>query len=65
MPSEVRFSELRRVLEAHGWSLSRVSGSHHVFTKAGKWPISIPVHGGKVKAVYAHKVEKLLRDDEE
>jgi predicted RNA binding protein YcfA (HicA-like mRNA interferase family) len=34
-----------RILEAKGWELARVTGSHHIFVKAGKnIRISIPVH---------------------
>jgi len=35
-----------RVLEQHGWSLLRISGSHHIYGKAGvNVRISVPVHG--------------------
>jgi predicted RNA binding protein YcfA (HicA-like mRNA interferase family) len=44
MPSEVAFRDVRRKLEEHGWTLDRISGSHHVFRKEGERPISIPVH---------------------
>ncbi len=34
------------VLEQHGWSLLRVSGSHHIYGKAGvNVRLSVPVHG--------------------
>ena len=56
-----RFSQIRRRLQAAGWTLARIRGSHHVFTKSGELPISIPVHRGKTKAVYARKVEEILR----
>jgi predicted RNA binding protein YcfA (HicA-like mRNA interferase family) len=39
--------EFARVLERHGWTLARIKGSHHVYTKAGSPPISVPVHGSK------------------
>jgi predicted RNA binding protein YcfA (HicA-like mRNA interferase family) len=40
--------ELCRVLEAHGWQLRRIKGSHHVYSKAGNLArISVPVHGSK------------------
>jgi predicted RNA binding protein YcfA (HicA-like mRNA interferase family) len=63
MASETRFAELRRLLESHGWELTRISGSHHVFTKPGKLPISIPVHRGKVKKVYVKKVQKIIEEE--
>jgi predicted RNA binding protein YcfA (HicA-like mRNA interferase family) len=57
--SEKRFKEVRRMLEAKGYRLARVSGSHHVFIKPGQLPLSIPVHNQKVKPIYVRKIEKL------
>ncbi|MFH0903106.1 MAG: type II toxin-antitoxin system HicA family toxin [Pseudomonadota bacterium] len=38
--------DLARLLERHGWSLLRISGSHHIYGKQGtKVRISVPVHG--------------------
>lgn len=35
-----------RVLEARGWKLARIRGSHRIYAKAGsKIRISVPVHG--------------------
>jgi len=59
MPSEVRFSEVRKMLEAKGYRLARISGSHHVFVKPGARAVPIPVHGGRVKPAYARLVQKL------
>lgn len=34
------------MLEAAGWKLQRISGSHHIYTKAGERKfLSVPVHG--------------------
>jgi len=63
MPSEVRFSEVQRLLEAHGYRLRRISGSHHIFDKPGELPISIPVHHGKVKHVYVQQIQKKFGGD--
>ena len=41
-----------------------LKGSHHVFMKPGELPLSIPVHGGKVKAPYVRKIEKKCQEDE-
>lgn len=60
MPSEVRFAVVRKLLESHGYTLARISGSHHVFTKPGAETVSIPVHGGKVKPFYLKAIRKLL-----
>jgi predicted RNA binding protein YcfA (HicA-like mRNA interferase family) len=61
MPSQVRFAEVRKTLEQAGYALVRISGSHHVFVKAGESPLSIPVHRGKVKPFYVRQVEKIVK----
>jgi predicted RNA binding protein YcfA (HicA-like mRNA interferase family) len=62
MPSEVRFAEIRSLLEKNGWRLSRISSSHHIFEKPGATLLSIPVHHGKVKPAYVRKVEKAIKE---
>jgi len=40
--------EFARIVERHGWRLLRVSGSHHIYGKAGSIiRLSIPIHGNK------------------
>jgi predicted RNA binding protein YcfA (HicA-like mRNA interferase family) len=40
--------EFIRALERHGWTLLRISGSHHIYGKVGKAVrISVPVHGNQ------------------
>jgi predicted RNA binding protein YcfA (HicA-like mRNA interferase family) len=40
--------EFARIVERHGWSLLRVSGSHHIYGKEGSIVrLSIPIHGSK------------------
>ena len=35
-----------RLIESRGWRLSRIKGSHHIYTKEGVAArISVPVHG--------------------
>lgn len=63
MAAEVPFSEVKQRLLRAGYQLARVSGSHHIFTKAGRPLVSIPVHRGKVKAFYARQVEKICAAD--
>ncbi len=37
-----------KLLEAKGWKLTRVTGSHHIFTKQGSnLRITVPVHGNQ------------------
>ena len=45
---QVSGKELARVIQKRGWVLSRVNGSHHVFSKEGKRErIVIPIHGNQ------------------
>lgn len=61
MPSEERFAVVRKMLESCGWTLARIKGSHHTFTKKGERPVSIPVHQSKVKPVYVQEVKRICR----
>ncbi len=61
MPSEMRFSEVQKMLERAGYRLVRISGSHHCFAKPGETLLSIPVHQGKVKPFYVRHVEKICQ----
>ena len=63
MPSEVRFGEVRRWAEKHGWKLIRTRGSHHVIQKPDGSSYSIPVHHGKVKPVYVREVKRQVGED--
>ncbi len=62
MPSETPFRDIEKLLKQAGYRLARVNGSHHIFTKPGRQPVSIPVHRGKVKPFYVRQIEK-LRDE--
>jgi predicted RNA binding protein YcfA (HicA-like mRNA interferase family) len=59
MASEERFSQVKKMLENKGYKLTRISGSHHIFTKKGSLPVSIPVHNGKVKSFYVKQIKKI------
>jgi len=40
--------QLAKLLELHGWVLSRINGSHHIYTKEGEETrISIPIHANR------------------
>lgn len=56
----MRFSELRHLVEKHGWTLIRIRGSHHVFRKPDGSSFSIPVHHGKVKPFYVGEIKKQI-----
>ena len=63
MASEKRFAEVKAKLESAGFELARVHGSHHILTKEGEQPVSIPVHRGKVKPHYVRQVERICQGD--
>jgi predicted RNA binding protein YcfA (HicA-like mRNA interferase family) len=60
MPSEVRFAEVRKLLEKNGYVMTRISRSHHIFEAPSGGHVSVPVHGGKVKPIYVKKIRKAL-----
>ncbi len=37
--------ELKKLLEANGWELDRISGSHHIMIREGCRSIPIPILG--------------------
>jgi len=40
--------EFARSIERRGWTLLRVSGSHHIYGKSGSTVrLSVPIHGSK------------------
>jgi len=40
--------QMCKILEAKGWQLARVTGSHHIFVISGQnIRISVPVHGNQ------------------
>lgn len=59
MASEMRFSEVQKMLEAKGYTFDRVTGSHHIFKKPGARSLPIPVHYGKVHPAYVRMVKRL------
>ena len=50
---DIRFNELRKVLESYGYEInaSRSGSSHYTFRKKGCMPITIPKHE-PIKKVY-------------
>ena len=51
--------ELIKLLKDNGWVQARIEGSHHIFTKAGRRAVPVPVHGGQdVPKGLAHKILK-------
>jgi len=54
------------ILEARGWQLRRISGSHHIYAKPGiRSRISVPMHAGEVlKRGLQRHLMKVARIDE-
>ena len=65
-PAEADFADVRRLLEAYGWILTRQKSSHCTFIKPGEptiFTVSL-VSGRKVKRVYLVKLCELLELDD-
>ena len=62
----MRFDELRKVLEHYGYSMSGPAGgsSHKTFRKPGKYPITIPQHE-PIKRVYVEMVKEIVESEED
>jgi predicted RNA binding protein YcfA (HicA-like mRNA interferase family) len=61
-PHGVSFSEIRKLLEEHDFTLDRITGSHHIF-KRGPVIIVIPVHNKRVKVVYVRRVVEIIKNE--
>lgn len=64
LPKDLRFEELRKVLEAYGYTMHAPSGgsSHYTFRKKGKNPITIPAHE-PIKKVYVEMVKRVVLEE--
>ena len=65
MSREMRFAELKKVLESFGYKMSspKSGGSHCTFRKAGKMPITIQKHE-PIKKVYVELVRNVIEDEQ-
>jgi predicted RNA binding protein YcfA (HicA-like mRNA interferase family) len=62
-PKGATFDDVRALLSYEGFLLDRVTGSHHIFKKAGITFV-IPVHANRVKSVYVRRVIELIKQAE-
>ncbi len=60
-PDNVKFQDIRHLLEEENFFLERITGSHHIFRKEN-YIFVIPVHDKKIKAVYVKKVIELIEE---
>lgn len=64
-PAEAEFADMRRVLEAYGWALTRMRGSHATFKKPGEVDVfTVALVGGRrVRRTYIEQMCELLQLD--
>lgn len=69
LSKDLRFDELRKVLESYGYVMNAPKGgsSHYTFRKSGCMPITIPKHE-PIKKEYVEMVRQIVegeaKDDE-
>jgi len=64
LSKDLRFDELRKVLESYGYEMvvSRGGSSHYTFRKPGCQPITIPKHE-PIKKVYVEMVKQVVESE--
>ena len=64
LSKDLRFDELRKVLESYGYVMNapRNGSSHYTFRKSGCQPITIPKHE-PIKKVYVEMVKQIVEGD--
>ena len=64
LSKEVRFNELKKILESYGYTMYATKGgsSHYTFRKAGRNPITIPKHE-PIKTVYVKMVKEVIESE--
>ena len=64
--ADIRFDELRKVLESYGYEAGILSGgsSHYIFRKKDSNPITIPRHE-PIKKVYVELVKTVVESEED
>ena len=66
LSNDLRYDELKRVLEFYGYKENgpRGGSSHHTFRKQGCYPITIPKHE-PIKKAYVEMVRKVVEEEQE
>lgn len=64
LSNDLRFDELRRILESHGYTMNapRSGSNHYTFRKDGCAPITIPKHE-PIKKVYVLMVKEVIESE--
>ena len=65
LDKNLRFDELRKVLESYGFTMNGPAGgsSHKTFRKDGETPITIPRHD-PIKKAYVEKIKAIVEKEE-
>ena len=64
LSKDLRFKELRKVLESYGYVMNapKSGSSHYTFRKSGCQPITIPKHE-PIKKVYVEMVKEIVESE--
>lgn len=64
LSKDLRFDELRKVLESYGYAMNvpKSGSSHYTFRKPGCQPITIPKHE-PIKKVYVEMVKQIVEGE--
>ena len=66
LSKDMRFDELRKVMESYGYTMYRPHGgsSHCTFRKPGCMPVTIPMHE-PIKTAYVLMVKEIIESEGE
>ena len=62
LSKDIRFDELRKVMESYGYNAPRSGSSHYTFRKPGCQLITIPRHE-PIKKVYVEMVKEIVESE--
>ena len=62
-PKNVKFEDLKKILESIGYTARNGGGSHFVFTKDNSITLTIP-YNRPVKVIYVKQVIKILEEED-
>ena len=65
MSNDIRFSEIKKILESYGYTMTspRSGSSHYTFRKKGKYPITVPKHE-PIKKAYVEMIKEIIEQEE-
>lgn len=63
LSKDMRFNELKKVLESYGYEMNapKSGSSHYTFRKPGKNPITIPKHE-PIKKIYVEMIREVVEE---